>query len=112
MRILFQIFVIIFLSKYYFAQNQEYVFVNVTKKANLSQHYIFAIIEDDNGIMWFGTHDCINYYDGYSFKRFDNKPKDKNSLTSNFITVLEKDNEGNLWIGSDDGLNKLDLRNE
>ncbi|MCX7611958.1 MAG: ATP-binding protein [Ignavibacterium sp.] len=112
MKILSPIFVIIFLSEYFLAQNQEYVFINVTKKANLSQHFISAIIEDDNGIMWFGTHDGLNYFDGYGFKRFANKPKDKNSLSSNFITALEKDNEGNLWIGTNDGLNKLDLRTE
>lgn len=93
-------------------QDQEYIFTNITRNANLSQHFITSIIEDDNGIMWFGTHDGLNYYDGYNFKRYSINLKDKNSISNNYITSLAKDDSGNIWIGTQEGLNKLNLISE
>ncbi len=95
-----------------FSQDQEYIFSNITRNALLSQHYVSAIIEDDNGIMWFGTHDGLNYFDGYNFKRFSVNKQNKNSISSNSINALAKDEQGNLWIGTNNGLNKLNLKTE
>ncbi len=111
MAIIITLFTIILLSNI-LCQHQEYIFSNITRNANLSQHFITSIIEDDNGIMWFGTQDGLNYYDGYNFHRYSFNPNNKNSISSNFITALTKDNSGNLWIGTSDGLNKLDLKTE
>ncbi|TYA84178.1 two-component regulator propeller domain-containing protein [Seonamhaeicola marinus] len=81
------------------AQNKGY-FERITTDEGLSQSDVNTIIQDDDGFMWFGTHDGLNRYDGYSFKIFKPDFKKKQSIPSNLIYTLEKDQNGNLWIGT------------
>ena len=39
--------------------------------------------------MWFGTYDGLNRYDGYNFKVYRNRIKDKNALSFNTIYNVE-----------------------
>lgn len=81
------------------SQNPGY-FQRITTEDGLSQSDITTIIQDDDGFMWFGTHDGLNRYDGYSFKIFKPDFNKENSIPSNLIYALEKDLNGNLWIGT------------
>ncbi len=83
----------------FLAQNHGY-FQRITTDDGLSQSDVNTIIQDDDGFMWFGTHDGLNRYDGYSFKIFKPDFQKENSIPSNLIYSLEKDQNGNLWIGT------------
>ncbi|MEL6853262.1 MAG: two-component regulator propeller domain-containing protein, partial [Bacteroidota bacterium] len=52
-----------------FAQN-SLSFRQLAKKEGLSQSSVFAIAQDHDGFMWFGTRDGLNKYDGYNFSVF------------------------------------------
>jgi ligand-binding sensor domain-containing protein len=41
---------------------------------------VYAIYQDSKGYLWIGTHDGLNRYDGYEFKKFRHDPANKNSL--------------------------------
>ncbi len=78
----------------------------LSKKDGLSQSSVFAITQDSEGFMWFGTRDGLNKYDGYQIKVFKNH-SDKNSIVSNDIRHLYFDKYHNeLWIGTNNGLSK------
>ncbi len=66
----------------------------------LSQTTVFAITEDKQGFMWFGTDDGLNRYDGYSVTVFKHNNLDSNSIADNSILALQSDKDGNLWIGT------------
>ena len=88
---------------------QELKFQQLTVENGLSNNQVFAVIQDRNGFMWFGTNDGLNRYDGYNFKIFRNNPKDSNSISDNTIRYLFEDKHGNIWIGTKSGvLNKYD----
>jgi len=71
----------------------------------LSNNTVISIYKDRPGFMWFGTHDGLNRYDGYTFKVFRRDLKDSSSLLSNEITALAEDRRGNLWVASRRGVN-------
>ncbi|MEJ2543169.1 MAG: two-component regulator propeller domain-containing protein [Calditrichaceae bacterium] len=77
---------------------------------SLSGNQIYAIAEQNNGILWFGT--------GYGLNRFDLKTKQfshffkKNGLPSNMIVGLEFDAKGDLWISTDKGLACMNVQNK
>ena len=88
---------------------QELKFQQLTVENGLSNNQVFAVIQDRNGFMWFGTNDGLNRYDGYNFKVFRINPKDSNSISDNTIRYLFEDKHGNIWIGTKSGvLNKYD----
>ena len=54
-------------------------------------------------IMWFGTNDGLNKYDGYNFEVFKPLNNKKSSISGRIIQQIVSDFNGNLWIASLDG---------
>ncbi|WP_282122150.1 hybrid sensor histidine kinase/response regulator transcription factor [Algibacter mikhailovii] len=95
-----------------YGQNSQ-KFERLTTANGLSQSDVNAIYQDDDGFMWFGTHDGLNRYDGYNFTVFKPNADDKNSISSNLIWKIIGDENGNLWIGTTGGgLNYFDKKTE
>lgn len=90
------------------AQIYETSITKVTNQEGKSPSATFAISEDKNGFIWFGTVDGLYRYDGHNFKIFRNEPGNINSLSNNTIRDIVFDSEGNLWIATQGGgLNKF-----
>lgn len=70
----------------------------------LSNNSIRCIYQDHKGLMWFGTYDGLNRYDGYNFTAFRNKLNDSTSLPHNYIYTIHEDKRNNLWIGTGQGI--------
>jgi ligand-binding sensor domain-containing protein len=61
------------------------------------------MLQDNQGLMWFGTEDGLNKYDGYIFSGYKHDPENPNSLIDNWIVAMLEDSPGTLWIGTRDG---------
>jgi signal transduction histidine kinase/ligand-binding sensor domain-containing protein/DNA-binding response OmpR family regulator len=70
----------------------------------LSNNSVRCIYQDHKGLMWFGTYDGLNMYDGYNFTVFRNKLNDSSSLPHNYIYSIHEDRKNNLWIGTGQGI--------
>lgn len=64
----------------------------------LSHDGIRAIIKDRDGLMWFGTWDGINRFDGQNFVTYKTRPGDSSSLKLNRIERIVEDKQGYLWL--------------
>ena len=73
----------------------------------LSQSSVFAILQDNKGMMWFGTWDGLNQYDGYRFTTYKYNDQDPYSLSNNEIRALYEDSQGILWICTMEELNQF-----
>ncbi|MFT7234375.1 MAG: ligand-binding sensor domain-containing protein, partial [Cyclobacteriaceae bacterium] len=52
-------------------QGQDEVrFRKITKEEGLSNNSVFAITQDNQGFLWFGTRNGLNRYDGYRLKKY------------------------------------------
>jgi len=74
----------------------------------LSQNSVFCILQDHNGLIWIGTEDGLNKYDGYGFTIYKHKNEDKTSLSHSQVNALLEDENHNLWVGTSGGLNVMD----
>lgn len=100
MKILILSLFVIFFSNQSFGQKTDRQFRYLSIEDGLSQNMITSICQDHKGLMWFGTRDGLNCYDGYSFKVFKVDVQSSHSLTDNYITSVFEDKNGNLWIGT------------
>ena len=67
--------------------------------------------QDKYGILWVGTEDGLNRYDGYKFKVYKNVPGNDQSLSQNFVAAMFIDQTGLVWIGTNGtGLDMFDPR--
>jgi ligand-binding sensor domain-containing protein/signal transduction histidine kinase len=91
------------------ARGKELTFKRLSLEQGLSQSSVFAITQDAQGFMWFGTQDGLNKYDGYNFTVYRPVPGEADSLSSNYIQALYADEDGMLWIGTRGaGLDRMD----
>ena len=92
-----------------YGQNQQLKFGNLSTEQGLSRVYVYCILQDQKGFMWFGTSEGLNMYDGNKFTIYQQQPKDSNSLSSGNIKGICEDSKGRLWILANNGvLNVLD----
>jgi diguanylate cyclase (GGDEF)-like protein len=77
----------------------------------LSQTSVTALAEDDLGLLWVGTQDGLNRFDGQRFSVLRRQLDDRDGLASSSVDSLAMDAEGRLWIGTNDaGVEVRDLR--
>lgn len=71
----------------------------------LSQNSVHAIYRDSEDILWIGTQDGLNVFDGKIFTVYKPQEGDTNSISDQFITGIKEDKAGNIWVGTRNGLN-------
>ena len=83
---------------------QIYSVDSYTTADNLVQSQVMALMQDQKGYLWFGTHRGACRYDG---QRFVALPKD--SLAGNFLTAIAEDpGSGKLFFATQSGLSSFD----
>lgn len=73
----------------------------------LSNNTVTSIYKDQTGLMWFGTNNGLNRFDGFNFKVFNNQFNDDHSLPDDAVTCINADNNQNIWAGTRRGLGVL-----
>ncbi|PKP46509.1 MAG: hypothetical protein CVT95_06905, partial [Bacteroidetes bacterium HGW-Bacteroidetes-12] len=92
-------------SLFVFAQQSNIKFDRINYKDGLSQSDVTSIIQDYRGLIWMGTQDGLNLFNGFEFTVFSHDLSDSTSISNNFVHVLFEDSDSNLWIGTENGLN-------
>jgi signal transduction histidine kinase/ligand-binding sensor domain-containing protein/DNA-binding response OmpR family regulator len=105
---------LLFISCSIFAQNEynQMYFKHYSVENGLSQSWVKCIYQDYLGLMWFGTIDGLNQFDGYKFKVYKRNPKSSKSLRNNDITNICSDINNNLWISTSTGLCLFNRKHE
>ena len=80
-----------------------------TTDDGLPDDRFYAILEDRQGHLWFGTNDRgVSRYDG---RRFINFTTDDGLPDDNMLDLLE-DRRGHLWFGTEGGVSRYDSRQD
>lgn len=84
-------------------QEEHFTFNNLSEKDGLKNNIVFSFLKDRQGILWIGTQNGLNRFDGSHFISFK-KNKHSNSLPNNSVNSLCEDKKGNIWGGTDNGI--------
>jgi len=89
---------------------KNYDIANLTNNDGLSNSSINSIYQDSNGLLWFGTWDGLNVYNGREFKVYKPDPGNAQSISNNIIRYIVEESKNIQWIATDRGINRLDTR--
>ena len=85
------------------AQQSVLKFDRISAQQGLSDNYVVCMIQDSRGLIWFGTRDGLNRYDGYTFTTYRHDIHDPNSISDGGVDCMIEDREGKLWVGTRGG---------
>lgn len=91
-----------------YAQQNRLQFTKLTSDDGLSTSIITSVFQDHKGLIWAGTSDGLNRYDGFKFVIYKNNPADSNSLSDNVVQTIFEDHNNDLFIGTENGLSIYD----
>lgn len=74
----------------------------------LSQSFVTAMAQDNDGYLWFGTVGGLSRWDGYEFARFSHDIASEHSLSDSVVLALYTDRRGRIWVGTRVGLDEFD----
>ena len=81
----------------------------ITTEDGLSNSSVNCILQDAEGLMWFGTWEGLNVYDGNRLKVFRNNPMDENSLLDNIVRNVVQEDRNHFWVVTAWGVSRLDV---
>ena len=89
---------------------QQWRFISYNVGDGLSQNSVHCFYQDRDGLLWLGTQDGLNSFDGHNFKTYKYSSSDTTSISDQFVLSIEEDTNGYLWIATRSGINKLNKR--
>src|SRR5690606_39199936 len=94
-----------------FSQSNEpvYSLLQLDNRYGLSNSAVNCLLQDSDGMLWIGTWDGLNRYDGQEFHVSNVGGSDaKRGLISNTIRGLLEDCDRRIWISTVEGLSRDD----
>lgn len=89
------------------AQQQPF-FTHITEVNGLSDNRITCFYKDKTGLMWIGTENGLNRFDGVNFKIYKPVQNKTKSISHAFITAIAQNNNGDIIVATKKGVNRID----
>lgn len=90
-------------------KKENYFFSKVDYQQGLSKSAVLCLFQDKSGLMWFGTYDGVNCYDGKTMEVFKSDFSERKTLTNNVIHSIQQADSNCLWIITHLGVNRISL---
>ncbi|MEG1587242.1 MAG: two-component regulator propeller domain-containing protein, partial [Bacteroidales bacterium] len=87
-------------------------FKSLTTDNGLSQISVNSIFQDENRLVWIGTRDGLNRYDGQNIRIFKLEKNNPNSLFCNNVLQITGNKKGRLFLRCTEGICAFDFRTE
>ncbi|MGC1633447.1 MAG: two-component regulator propeller domain-containing protein, partial [Gelidibacter sp.] len=92
------------------AVGSKYSIEQLDNANGLSNSSVNTIFQDSENLLWIGTWDGLNRYDGNHFKIFRPELNNENSLSNQVILKIDEDSAGQIWVLTMHGLNRYDKK--
>jgi len=88
--------------------DEQYVFQYLDNSSGLSNSAINSIFQDSENLLWVGTWDGLNMFDGTEFKVFNYTSHDSGSIGNNVIQEVTEGYAGNIWVNTIGGITRIE----
>ncbi|RZM07424.1 MAG: hybrid sensor histidine kinase/response regulator, partial [Pedobacter sp.] len=94
------------------AQYNQYQFSHLDINNGLPHNQVNCFYKDVRGFIWLGTLSGLARYDGYNFKVYRHKIKDKSTISDSDVRNITEGPDGKLWILTRAGMDIYDPATE
>lgn len=94
------------------SQAQHLSFGHIDKSDGLSNYSVTSIYQDKRGLMWFGTANGINLYNGNSIKTYQKSRSISNGPCDNHVKYIVGNKKDCIFFGTMTGVSAYDLNKE
>lgn len=109
MRQLFLIPIFILCQFVLHAQQSDLVFHHLKEADGLSDNFVVSFLRDSRGILWLGTQNGLNRFDGEHFFSFY-RSRNPSSIIDNGIMDLCEDKKGFVWGATNNGIFRYSVK--
>lgn len=88
--------------------DEKYVFQYLDNSSGLSNSAINSVFQDSDNLLWVGTWDGLNMFDGTEFKVFNYTSRDGGSIGNNVIQNITEGSAGNIWVNTIGGITRIE----
>ncbi|HEX5150499.1 MAG TPA: two-component regulator propeller domain-containing protein [Parafilimonas sp.] len=85
-------------------------FTHYTTREGLSNNIISYVFQDSRGLLWVGTSNGLNYFDGVTFQNIYPTDFDSAHLHSDQIKQIAEIADGNILLMTDDGMEEYNWK--
>ena len=82
----------------------------ITNADGLSNSSVNKIFQDSEDLVWIGTWDGLNLYNGSDFTVFHPEPGNPNTISNQVVLDITEDWQGRIWINTNHGVNRYDKK--
>src|SRR5690606_22014314 len=87
----------------------QFYFQQFDNRNGLSNSAVNTVFQDKDQLLWVGTWDGLNMYDGTDFRVFNyNSENQGTSIGNNVIQDIKEDKIGNIWISTIGGITRFE----
>lgn len=87
----------------------SFYFQQLDNRNGLSNSAVNIVFQDDDELVWVGTWDGLNMYDGTDFSVFNyNNETRLGTIGNNVIQDIKADKKGNIWMSTIGGITRLE----
>lgn len=91
---------------------QNITFNHLTTDDGLSQFSVNSLYVDENGILWIGTREGLNRYNGEDIKTYKLQKNDPNSLFCNTVLRIVGNHNEKIYLLCTEGVAEFDLASQ
>ncbi|PTT03658.1 histidine kinase [Pedobacter sp. HMWF019] len=89
-------------------ESRQFYFQQMDNRNGLSNSAVNVVFQDRDQLLWAGTWDGLNMYDGSSFRVFNyNNETPYGSIGNNVIQDIKEDQNRNIWISTIGGITRF-----
>lgn len=90
-------------------ETNAYYFQQFDNRNGLSNSAVNRVFQDKDQLLWIGTWDGLNMYDGTEFRIFNyNTENHGNGIGNNVIQDIKEDENANIWISTVGGITRFE----
>jgi len=92
------------------AESVSYRFRHFNVEHGLASNIVRSLYQDSRGLIWFGTDEGLNSFDGRDIIRHKIVCQNANEYETDYVGALYEDPQGRLWVGTEIGVCIYDIR--